>query len=72
MLFTLVICLHEGFSFDFFKPFMLKVLGESLHLFGKYLDYEEKYIVAQSKVVAFSIENEMLKAKVTSLSNEVN
>ena len=51
---------------------MLKVLGESLHLFGKYLDYEEKYIVAQSKVVAFSIENEMLKAKVMFLSNEVN
>nr|POE96141.1 hypothetical protein CFP56_75365 [Quercus suber] len=45
------------------------VLGESFYLFGKYLDYEEKYVVAQSKVDALSAEN--LKTKVTSLSGEV-
>ena len=51
---------------------MLKVLDESFYLFGKYLDYEEKYVVAQSKVDALSAENEVLKTKVTSLSDEVN
>ncbi|KAF3949481.1 hypothetical protein CMV_024650 [Castanea mollissima] len=29
---------------------VMQVLGESLYLFGKYLDYEEKYVLAQSKV----------------------
>ena len=51
---------------------MLKVLGESFYLFGKYLDYEEKYVVAQSKVDALFAKNEVLKTKVTSLFDKVN
>ena len=39
----------------------LQVLGESLYIFGKYLDYEEKYVVAKSKVESLSVENESLK-----------
>lgn len=41
-------------------------------LSGKYLDYEENYVVAQSKVDTVSTKNEVLKAKVMSLSDEVN
>ena len=47
------------------------MLGESLYISGKYLDYEEKFTVAQSKVDSLSSKNKVLKAKVTSLSNEV-
>jgi len=47
------------------------VLGESLYISGKYLDYKEKFAVAQSKADSLSSENEVLKAKVTSLSNEM-
>ena len=47
------------------------MLGESLYISRKYLDYEEKFAVAQSKADSLSSENEVLKAKVTSLSNKV-
>nr|POE75666.1 hypothetical protein CFP56_74028 [Quercus suber] len=35
------------------------------------LDYEEKFAMAQSKANSLSFENEVLKAKVTSLSNKM-
>ncbi|XP_050247560.1 uncharacterized protein LOC126695008 [Quercus robur] len=35
---------------------IMQVLGESLHISGKYLDYEEKFAVAQSKVDSLSSE----------------
>ena len=47
-----------------------QVLGESLYLSGKYLDYEEKHVVVQSEVESLSTENELLKEKVSSLSEE--
>lgn len=47
-----------------------QVLGESLYLSGKYLDYEEKHVVVQSKVESLSVENELLKETVSSLSDE--
>lgn len=54
-----------------FYLFVLQVLGESLYIIEKYLDYEEKIAVAQSKVDSLFYENEVLKTKVQSLSNNV-
>lgn len=36
----------------------------------KYLDYEEEYVMAQSKVGSLSLDNESLKDHVSALSNE--
>ena len=71
MLFTLVIYLYEGFSFNFFYFFTLQVLGESLYISKKYSNYEEKIAMAQSKVDSLFFENELLKTKVKSLSDEM-
>ena len=49
-----------------------QVLGESLYIFGKYLDYEEKYVTAKSKVESLSLENELLKGQISALSDEPN
>ena len=46
------------------------MLGESLYLSRKYLDYEEKLVFAQSKAESLSSENELLKGKVSSLVDE--
>ena len=46
------------------------MLGESLYISRKYLDYEEKYVMAQSKVKSLSSENESLKVQVFALSNK--
>lgn len=54
-----------------FYLFVLQVLGESLYIIEKYLDYEEKISVAQSKVDSLFYENVVLKTKVQSLSNNV-
>lgn len=35
------------------------------------MDYEKKFVVAQSKVESLSVKNELLKKKVSSLSDEV-
>ena len=48
------------------------MLGESLYISGKYLDYEEKYETAKSKVESLSLENELLKGQIFALSNEAN
>ena len=48
------------------------MLGESLYIFGKYLDYEEKYVTAKSKVESLSLENELLKGQISALSDETN
>lgn len=37
------------------------VLGESLYISRKYLDFEEKFVMAQSKVESLFAENELLK-----------
>lgn len=44
------------------------MLRESLYLFGKYLDYEEKYVYAQSKVESISSENASLVGQVKKLT----
>lgn len=46
------------------------MLGESLYISGKCLDYEEKYVVAKSKVESFSAENESLKSQISTLAEE--
>ena len=48
------------------------MLGESLYIFGKYLDYEEKYETAKSKVESLSLENELLKGQIFALLDEAN
>lgn len=48
----------------------LQVLGESLYISGKYLDYEEKLVEAQSKTNSLSTENKSLKDQITALINE--
>lgn len=52
---------------SFFSP---QVLGESLYISGKYLDYEEKYVKAKPKVESLFTENESLKGKISVLANE--
>ena len=44
------------------------MLGESLYLSRKYLDYEEKYVLAQLKVESVSFENAFLADQVTKLT----
>jgi len=48
----------------------LQVLGESLYISRKYLDYEEKYATTKSKVESLSVENESLKSQIFALANE--
>ena len=48
------------------------MLGESLYIFGKYLDYEEKYETAKSMVESLSLENELLKGQIFALLDEAN
>ena len=47
------------------------MLGESLYMSRKYLDYEEKYMMAKSMVESLSTENESLKGQISALANEV-
>ena len=47
-----------------------QVLGESLYIFEKYLDFEEKFMMAQSKVESLFAENESLKGQIFALVNE--
>lgn len=44
-----------------------QVLGESLYISGKYLDFEKKFVMAQSKVETFSSKNESLKKQISAL-----
>lgn len=46
------------------------MLGKSLYISGKYLDYEEKYVTAKSKVESLSLENELLKIQIFTFSDE--
>lgn len=46
------------------------MLGESLYISRKCLDYEEKYVVAESKVESFSAKNESLKSQISTLVEE--
>nr|POE78726.1 hypothetical protein CFP56_53855 [Quercus suber] len=57
-------------SHELMSSHVHKLLGESLYLSGKYLDYEEKLVTTQCKVDSLSTENVSLKNKVTSLSDE--
>nr|POE80500.1 hypothetical protein CFP56_04858 [Quercus suber] len=54
------------------SSYVHKVLGESLYISRKYLDYEEKYVTAKSKVESLSLENELLKGQIYAFSNEAN
>nr|POF00127.1 hypothetical protein CFP56_19089 [Quercus suber] len=49
---------------------IMQVLGESFYISRKYLDYEEKYVTAQSKVESLSLKNKPLKGQVSALSDE--
>lgn len=46
------------------------MLGESLYILGKYLDFEGKLAEAQSKSTSLSTENESLKGHITTLVDE--
>lgn len=46
------------------------MLGESFYISRKCLDYEEKYVVAKSKVESFSAKNESLKSQISTLVEE--
>ena len=46
------------------------MLGESLYMSRKYLDYEEKYVMAKSKVESLSTKNESLKGQISALADE--
>lgn len=46
------------------------MLGESLYISGKYLDFEGKLAEAQSKATSLSTENESLKGLITTLIDE--
>ena len=58
--------------FSFLMPFFSfsQVLGESLYMSRKYLDYEEKYVMAKSKVESLSNKNESLKGQISALADE--
>jgi len=42
--------------------FSSQVLGEPLYISGKYLDYEEKYVIAKSKVESLFAKNESFRS----------
>lgn len=46
------------------------MLGESLYISGKYLDYEGKFVEAQSKTISLLAENESVKGQITALIDE--
>ena len=48
----------------------LQVLGKSLYIFGKYLDYEEKYVTAKSKAESLFADNKLLKSQIFALADE--
>nr|POF23881.1 hypothetical protein CFP56_23701 [Quercus suber] len=50
---------------------LMQVLGESLYISGKYLDYNKKLIEAQSRIASLSIENESLTIQVSTLVDKV-
>ncbi|XP_050241950.1 uncharacterized protein LOC126690877 [Quercus robur] len=50
---------------------VMQVLGESLYLSRKYLDYKEKYVLAQSKVESVSFKNASLAEQVTKLTADL-
>lgn len=58
--------------FSFLKPLFpfLQVLGKSLYIFGKYLDYEEAYVTTKSKVDSLPGKNEPLKSQIFTLADE--
>lgn len=61
-----------SYYFPYFNisPLFLQVLGESLYISWKYLDYEEKYVLAKSKVESLFIENKSLKSQISALAEE--
>nr|POE61763.1 hypothetical protein CFP56_74900 [Quercus suber] len=60
---------HELMSSHVHK--VMQVLGKSLYISGKYLDFEKKFVMAQSKVEALSSGNESLKKQIFALLEEV-
>lgn len=46
------------------------MLGESLYISGKYLDYEDRYVKATSKVESLSAENKSLKGQNSTIADE--
>ena len=62
------------FFFLFFSFFgtitYLQVLGESLYISGKYLDYDKKLVEAQSRIASLSVENKSLTIQISVVANE--
>ena len=48
----------------------LQMLGESMYISGKYLDYDGKLAKAQSKTTSLSAENELLKSQISALADK--
>ena len=46
------------------------MLGESLYISRKYLDYDKKLVKAQSRIASLSAENESLTIQISVLANE--
>ena len=46
------------------------MLGESLYISGKYLDYDKKLVEAQSRIASLSTENESLTIQISALANK--
>ena len=46
------------------------MLGESLYIFGKYLDYDKKLVEAQSRIASLSTKNESLTIQISALANK--
>ena len=64
---------HEAIFVDDLSPLGVRPSHElmsSLYILGKYLDYEEKYVKAKSKVESLSAENESLKGQISALTYE--
>nr|POE51269.1 hypothetical protein CFP56_14703 [Quercus suber] len=47
-----------------------ELMSSHVHKVMQYLDYEEKYVVAKSKVESLSVENESLKSQISALAEK--
>ena len=56
--------------FFFVTYLLLQVLGESLYISGKYLDYDKKLVEAQSRIASLFAENESLTIQISALANK--
>lgn len=65
----LFLVLLLSFFLNVFLSFS-QVLGESLYISRKFVDFEKKFVMAQSKVETISSENDSLKKHISALSEK--